>query len=85
MAIDFFTFWVSEVCGSALISLFVTAAILAFIGVVGRMSYMLLTTLLILYFITFGVGFYGIIIYLPLMIISALYFGFQLFKFMIRE
>ena len=83
--IDFFTFWVIDVCGGMLISLFVTAVILAIIGVLGRMSYMLLTTLLILYFVTFGVGFYGIIVYLPLMLLSATYFGFQLYKYFTRE
>ena len=83
--IDFFAFWVLEICGSALMALFVTALIFAIIGVVGRMSYMLLTTLMILYFITFGVAFYGIIVYLPLMLLSATYFGFQLYKYFTRD
>ena len=85
MVLDFFTFWVIEVCGGALMSLFVTAIILTLIGIIGKMSYMLLTTLLMLFFITFGVIFFGLIVYLPLILLSATYFGFQLYKYFTRD
>lgn len=83
--IDFFTFWVYEVCGNILLSILVTAVIFAIIAMVGRMSYMLLTMLLVLFFITFGVGFLGIIVYLPLILLSGIYFGIQVYKYFTRE
>lgn len=83
--IDFFTFWVSGLWGSAILALVGTAFIFAIIGVLGRMSYMLLGVLLALYFVVFGVNLYGVIVYLPLVLLSVIYFGFQIYKFFVRE
>ena len=83
--IDFFAFWVGEFWGSMWLALIGTGLMFAVIGVLGRMSYLLLTTLLVLYFIVFGVGFFGIIVYLPLILLSGIYFVFQLYKLFMRE
>lgn len=80
MAIDFFSFWVGSVFGSSLLALIGTAFIYAVIGVMGRMSYYLLFTLLGLYFLIFGTGFYGMIFWLPIMIFSMIYFFLQIYK-----
>jgi len=82
---SFFEFWVINLWGNSLLSLFGTGALFSLIGILGRVSYPLLITLLALYFITFGVAFYGIAIYLPLFLFSAIYFGIQLNKFLTRE
>ena len=82
MAIDFFSWWVSSIWGSALLSLVGTGFIFAVIGVLGKMSYFLLFTMLGLYFLTFGVGFYGILFWLPIFLFAMIYFFLQLYKFL---
>ncbi len=82
MAIDFFSFYVEDLWGSGLLSLIGTAFIYAVIGVMGRMSYYLLFTMLGLYFLIFGVGFYGMIFWLPIMIFSMIYFFTQIYEFL---
>lgn len=82
MAIDFFSFWVEGICGSALLSVILMAFIFAIIGVLGRMSYFLLFTLLALFFMVFGLGFLGIAFYLPIFIFSMVYFFIQIYKFL---
>jgi hypothetical protein len=83
--IDFFTFWVSNVWGSMVLSILGTAIIFAFIGILGRMSYMLLTVLLILFAVTFSVAFGGLVVYLLLFLLSVLYLVFQIYKLVMRE
>jgi len=78
---DFFTFWVSEVWGNSTLSLFGTALIYTIIGVLGKMSYVLLFTLLALYFVIFGIGFYGVIFWLPVFLFSMVYFFTQMYEF----
>ncbi len=82
MAIDFFSFWVEQVWGSALLSVIGTAFIFAVVGVLGRMSYFLLFTLLALFFVVFGLGFLGLIFYLPIILFSMVYFFTQLYEFL---
>jgi len=82
MAIDFFTFWVGDIWGSALLSLFGTALIFSIIGVLGKMSYFLLFSLLSLYFVVFGIGFYGMLFWLPIFIFSMIYFFIQVYRFL---
>lgn len=82
MALDFFSFWVEAVWGSALLSVIGTAFIFAVIGVLGRMSYFLLFTLLALFFVVFGVGFLGMIFFLPIFLFSIIYFFTQIYKFL---
>ena len=82
---DFFNWWVGSLWGSPLMALFGTGGLLALIGVLGKMSYMLLFSLMALYFMAFGVGFYGILVWLPLFIISVIYFFLQLYKFLQRD
>lgn len=82
---SFFNFWVNNLWGSGVLALFGTGLLFALIGIAGRMSYMLLFSLLVLYFVTFGVGFFGIVIYLPLIILSFIYFLINLNKFLSRE
>jgi len=79
---DFFTFWVADLWGSSLLALFGTGALFAFIGILGRMSYSLLFALLMLYFMVFGVGFFGIIIWLPMFLFSMVYFGLKVYDFL---
>jgi hypothetical protein len=81
MAIDFFTFWVTNVWGNLVLSLLGTGVIYAIIGILGRMSYMLLMVLLILYTVTFTVAFGGMVVYFLLFCISIIYMGYQIYKF----
>lgn len=77
----FFEFWVNELWGSALLTFFGTAFIFTIIGVMGKMSIPLLTTMLLIYFLVFGTGFWGMAYWLPIFIFSLCYFVFQLYKF----
>ncbi len=79
--IDFFSFWVEQIWGSALLSTIMLALIFAVIGVLGRMSYLLLFTLLVFFFMVFGLGFIGMAFYLPIFLFSAVYFFMQMYKF----
>ncbi len=81
MVIDFFSFWIEQIWGSALLATVMMALIFAIIGVLGRMSYLLLSTLLILFFMVFGLGFLGMAFYLPIFLFSAVYFFMQIYKF----
>jgi uncharacterized membrane protein YqaE (UPF0057 family) len=81
MAFEFFTYWVEDLWGSALLTLFGTGLIFAVICVMGRMSIVLMTTMLMLYFLTFGVGFYGMAFWLPIFLFSMAYFFLQTYKF----
>jgi len=54
------------------------------IGMFGRMSFFLLLTMLSFYLIVFGVLFGGIIVWLPLFLISLIYFFLQVYK-MLQE
>ena len=78
---DFFTFWISEVWGNSTLALLGTALIYSVIGILGKMSYPLIFTLLALYFVIFGIGFYGIIFWLPIFLFSMIYFFTQMYKF----
>jgi len=69
----FYTFWMS-VWGVEWLAFMGTAGIFALIGVVGRMSWFLFSVLMILYFVTFGTGFFGIVWYLPFVIFALYYF-----------
>ena len=80
--IDFFGFWVGDIWGSPLMALLGTAGLYAIIGVLGRMSYFLLFTLLGLYFVIFGIGFYGMVFWLPMFLFSITYFFLQMYKFL---
>ena len=82
MAIDFFSFWVEGIWGSALLSVIGTAFIFTVIGVLGRMSYFLLFTLLALFFVVFGVGFLGMVFFLPIFLFAVVYFFTQLYEFL---
>ena len=80
----FFEYWVNELWGSALMTLFGTGFIFAVIGIMGKMSYFLLVSMLMLYFLVFGTGFYGIAFWLPIFLFSMIYFFLQLYKFIQR-
>jgi len=79
--VDFFSFWVEGIWGSALVSLIGTACMYAILGVMGRMSYTLISIMLGLYFIIFGIGFFGMIFWLPIFIFAMIYFFLQAYKF----
>ncbi len=81
MPIDFFSFWVEQLFGSALLSVIMMALFFAIIGVLGRMSYLLLFTLLALFFVAFGTGFLGMIFFLPIFLFSIGYFFLQIYEF----
>ena len=82
MAVDFFSFWVESLWGSALLTLFGTGFIYAVIGIMGKMSYFLLASMLMLYFLVFGLGFYGMIFWFPVFLFSMIYFFLQIYKFL---
>ena len=79
--IEFFNFWVEGIWGGPILSLFGTAFIFAVIGVLGRMSYFLLFSLLALYFVVFGIGFFGMIFFLPIFLFAIIYFFIQIYRF----
>ena len=79
---EFFTYWVNEVWGSALLTLCGTGLIFAVIGIMGKMSYFLLFSMLSLYFLVFGLGFYGMAFWLPIFLFSMIYFFLQIYKFL---
>ena len=81
MAFEFFTFWVEDLWGSALLTLFGTGLIFSIICVMGKMSIVLMTTMLMIYFLVFGIGFYGMAFWLPLFLFSMIYFFLQTYKF----
>ena len=81
MAGEFFSFWVEDLWGSALLALFGTGLVYAIIGIMGKMSFFLLFSMLALYFLVFGLGFYGMIFWFPVFLFSMIYFFFQLYKF----
>jgi len=82
MAGEFFSFWVEELWGSSLLALAGTGFIYAVIGIMGKMSFFLLFTMLSLYFLVFGLGFYGMIFWLPIFLFSMAYFFLQVYKFL---
>lgn len=85
MAFEFFTWWVADVWGTGLMALFGTGALFAIIGILGKMSYMLLFTLLALYFLVFGVGFFGIVVWLPSMLFAVIYLFLSIYKFVQKD
>lgn len=85
MAYDFFSLLVTQIWGNWLIATIGWGIIFSLGAVVGRVSYVLLIDLLILYFITFTIGFTGLIIYIPLLIFSVLFFFFNMIKWFRRE
>ncbi len=78
---NFFDLWVIELWGSGLVSLFATAVIYTGIGLFCRVGFMTLTMLLGLYFIIFGLGFYGMIFWFPLFLFSLFFLFLQVYKF----
>lgn len=68
-----FDFWVRQLFGNPYLAYVVTGIIFGIIGLIGRMSYLLLYSLLILYFIAFGVGLVGEGIYFLLLLGSFIY------------
>jgi len=80
--IDFFSFWVESICGSALLSVILMAFMFSIIGVLGRMSYFLLFVLLAFFFLVFGLGFLGMIFFLPIFLFSVIYFFLQIWRFL---
>ncbi len=85
MAIEFFSFWVEDIWGSTLLAYFATAFLFSIIGVLGKMSYFLLFSMIGLYIVVFGIGFYGIIFWLPIFLFSMIYFFMQLYNFIQRD
>ena len=59
--------------------------IFGLIGIIGRMSFLLLFTLLMLYFISFLVGAGGLALYIPLAIIAVIYFVLNAVRWWSRE
>ncbi len=85
MDYSMFNLIVVQLFGNEWLALFGVGLLFALTGIVGRMSYMLLFSLLVLYFTSFGVGFFGIAVYLPLFLIAVVYFFINLNKFLTRE
>lgn len=82
---DWFNFLVTQIWGNYWLALVGWGAIFGLIGIVGRMSYLLLVSLLILYFISFTVGATGLIVYLPLAIISVIYMVLNFIRWVSKE
>ena len=82
MPIEFFDFWVNQLWGSALLSVIMMAVIFSIIGMLGRMSGLLLFTILGLFFVTFATGFLGMMFFLPIFLFSIGYFFLQIHKFL---
>jgi len=61
---------------------FLMAFMFSIIGVLGRMSYFLLFVLLAFFFLVFGLGFLGMIFFLPIFLFSVIYFFLQIWRFL---
>ena len=82
---DWFSFLVTQIWGNYWLAVLGWGLIFGLIGIVGRMSYLLLISLLMLYFISFAVGAGGLWIYIPLVIISVIYFVLNAVRWWSRE
>ena len=77
----FFELFVEQICGSAWMAVVVLGLLLAVIGIFGKMSFFLLSALLALYLLIMGTLFGGLVVYLPIMLVSMIYLGIQIYKF----
>lgn len=82
---DFFTFWVSELWGSPVIAFIALCFLYFIIGIMGRMSYMLLFSMMCLVFMVFGIGFFGMLFWFPVLLISLIYFFLQVYNLVQRS
>ncbi len=81
---DLFTFIVSELFGSSLLAYLGIGLMLYIICVLGRMSHMLILSMMALYIMTFGAAFYGMLFWLPILFFSVVYFFLQLYNLIQR-
>jgi len=79
--LDWWSFWVESIWGSGILALFGTGFMYVVIGWMGRMSFILLSTMMLLYFVIFTVGYGGMIFWLPMFLFALIYFFMQLYKF----
>lgn len=80
--VDFFTTYLINTFGS-FGTLFGVGAILAGIGVIiGKWSSMLLFVMMSIYFLVMGIILFGAAAFVPVLLISIAYFGFQLYKWL---
>lgn len=82
---DWFGFLVTSIWGNYWLAVIGWGMIFGLIGIVGRMSFLLLFTLLMLYFISFLVGAGGLALYIPLAIIAVIYFVLNAVRWWSRE
>lgn len=77
----FFELFVEQIAGSAWMAVVLGGLFFAVIGMFGKMSFFLLGTLLALYLLVMGTLFGGIVVWLPIMLVSLIYLGNQIWKF----
>lgn len=82
-----FDFWVNQLWGGVFISIIGSGLVFSFIGLIGKMGFLLLTTMLVTFFLVFLLFFSGLgeILAVFLFAFSIYYFGNQIFKSFRRE
>jgi len=76
----FFQLVVGDFFGGKLLAFFGIMALYIFIGILGRMSFMLLITMLSLYIVVFATGFLGVFAFIIMFIASGVYFFINFIK-----
>lgn len=77
----FYQLFVEQLCGSAWMAVVVGGLLFTIMSIFGKMSYFLLMALMGLYLLVMGTLFGGIVVWLPVMLISLTYLGIQIYKF----
>ena len=83
MTFEFFQWWVGNLWGTSWVAFLGTGLLYAFIGIISKMSRYLLVSLMMLYMLVFGIGFFGFTFYILVVLVAMIYFMlgvYQLFK-----
>ena len=77
----FFELVVEQIAGNEWIATALLGILFTIICMFGRMSFFLTVTLLAFFLVVFGVLFGGLIVWLPIFLVSITYFLIQMYKF----
>ena len=82
---NFYQLWNGELWGNRLLGILALLGVIIFIGLLGRWSWHLMTSIVVLFIITFGTGFIGILWWMPMFLASIVYFVYSIYKFIWRD
>lgn len=77
----FYTLLVEQLAGSIWLAVLLIGMLFLVIGLFGKMSFFLLITLMAFFLIVYGVLLGGIIVWLPIFLLSITYMMIQIYKF----